>query len=368
MPGDVQLGERAVHHPCAAAVEVVDDGVDQLLVAGNGRGRDDDEVFGTDRDLVVAGRHARQRAHWLALRPRRDDAELPGRELADVLDVDDRAVVRLHDAQLYGDLADVLHASAVERDLAAVLLADVDDLLDAVDVGRERGYDDSAVGVALDDAFDRLADLAFGHRKAFALDVGRLAQHQLDALVADLRESRQVYALAVDRRIVHLEVAGEKDHPDRRAHRDRIRARDAVRDGDELHLKTPYRACFAALDGDELGRIDAVFFELVLDKGEGEVAAVDLDLVQPVLDQIGQAADVVLVAVREHDALDLVGVFVDVRKVRRDQIDARRLVCREHSAAIDDEDVVAILDRGHVLAYLPHSAQKDDFELFVVSS
>ena len=63
-----------------------------------------------------------------------------------------------------------------------------------------------------------------------------------------------------------------------------------------------------------------------------------------------------------------VGVFVDVRKVRRDQIDARRLVCREHSAAIDDEDVVAVLDRGHIFAYLPHSAQKDDFELFVVSS
>ena len=73
-----------------------------------------------------------------------------------------------------------------------------------------------------------------GPVKPRAIDVGAVGEERQHALRAELGEAVQVEVLAVDRRLIDLEVAGVDDHADRRRDRQRHAVRHAVRDADEL--------------------------------------------------------------------------------------------------------------------------------------
>ena len=60
----------------------------------------------------------------------------------------------------------------------------------------------------------------------------------------------------------------------------------------------------------------------------------------------------VLVPVREDDGADAVGAVLEVAEVRQDEIDAEVLVAREGKPGVDDDDVLAELEDGHVLSHL----------------
>ena len=77
-------------------------------------------------------------------------------------------------------------------------------------------------------------------------------------------------------------------------------------------LKSPYILAFAAFYGNEFGRSDVVLFEFVSEQSEREIAAVDLNVFESVFYEIGHASDMVFVSVREHYALYLVDIFVDI--------------------------------------------------------
>ena len=86
---------------------------------------------------------------------------------------------------------------------------------------------------------DAVPHRAFRRRVARPLDVGAVAEQRQHAFLAVAREGVQVEGLAVDRRLVHLEVAGMDDHAQRRAHGQRHAIDRAVRDVDELDLERP---------------------------------------------------------------------------------------------------------------------------------
>ena len=65
----------------------------------------------------------------------------------------------------------------------------------------------------------------------------------------------------------------------------------------------------------------------------------------------------VLVRVREHDGADL--AVAQVAEVRQDQVDAEVLVAREREAGVDDDQLVADLEDGHVLPDLAEAAERD---------
>ena len=75
-------------------------------------------------------------------------------------------------------------------------------------------------------------------RDAGPLRVRRVAEQEVDAAVADLREPADVGALAVDRRVVELVVARVDAAAARRLEHDRGRIRDRVRHADELDAGT----------------------------------------------------------------------------------------------------------------------------------
>ena len=96
--------------------------------------------------------------------------------------------------------------------------------------------------------------------------------------------------------------------------------------------------------------MDAGFFELDLDQALGQRRAVDGHV--KLRQDVRQRADVVFVAVGDDDAADLVLALLQVGDVRDDQVDPQHVLFGEHQAAVDDDDVVGVLDDHHVLADL----------------
>ena len=76
--------------------------------------------------------------------------------------------------------------------------------------------------------------------------------------------------------------------------------------------------------------------------------------------EVRQPADVVLVAVREHDAADHALAVLEVREVAEDEVDAEVLVAREREPGVDDDDRPVRLVDGHVLPDLAEPAERDD--------
>ena len=338
--------------------EVVDRLRDELLVARDRRCRDDDRVARHDADLaVVAHRHARQCRHRLALAARRDDDHLLHAVVVDLVDVDDRALRRRDVAELQRDVDDVDHAAAEHGDVALVADGCVDDLLDAVDVRRERRDDDAAARI-VESAVKCRTDRALRRRMALALRIRRIRHEHEDTAVAEVGEAAEVRHLAVNRRVVELEVARVHDHADRRLDGESDGIRNRVVDADEADAEAADVDDVALHDRMQVARVDAVLLETALEDAERQARAVDRHV--DLLEDVRQRADVVLVAVRQHDGLDLVLVLDEVADIRDDEVDAEHVFIREHQSRIDDEDLIIHADDSHILADLPQTSEGDD--------
>ena len=80
--------------------------------------------------------------------------------------------------------------------------------------------------------------------------------------------------------------------------------------------------------------LQRMFSKAILNKPDRQTRRVDRHVKR--FEKIRNGADVVLVCMRNHDAAYLAAVFVQIRKIRDDQIDAEHLVVGERDAAVDD--------------------------------
>ena len=80
----------------------------------------------------------------------------------------------------------------------------------------------------------RVGDLELRAGEALAIDVGAVGEQRQHAGGAELGEPVEVDVLAVERRLVDLEIAGVDDDAVRRRDRQRDAVRHAVRDAQEL--------------------------------------------------------------------------------------------------------------------------------------
>ena len=233
---DVHLGVALVDDVRAVLGETVDHAVDGVLVAGDEARRQDHRVARTGLDLVVEVRHAAEDGHRLALRSGRHVDDLVFRQVAGLLVLDEHALGHVEVAEIGRDRHVADHAATEERDTAAVGGRGIQHLLNPVDVAREARHDHAA---------GRLADHLVEHRadgslkRCEARDVGIRGVHheEVDALLAEPREGAQIRQPAVQRQLVHLEVARRQHRARRRADRDRERVGDGVVDGDELEVE-----------------------------------------------------------------------------------------------------------------------------------
>ena len=192
--------------------------------------------------------------------------------------------------------------------------------------------------------------------------VGGVAAQQQHAVAAELGEPRDVRRRAADRRLVELVVAGEQHGPELAAQDHADHVGDRVREVDELDLERAGLDLLARREHLELRLAQPVLVELGAPHGDRQLAAVDhRDARLPQLAQHPrQRADVVLVAVGDHDRLDVVDVLAQVGEVRQDEVDAHHLGGREAQPAVDDDDAAVVLDDGHVLADLAEPPERED--------
>jgi hypothetical protein len=107
-----------------------------------------------------------------------------------------------------------------------------------------------------------------------------------------------------------------------------------------------------------------VLLELGGEERQGQLRADHRD-VAALLQQVRHPADVVLVAVRQHDRVDLVEAVPDRAEVRQDHVDPGLVLLGEQDAAVDDQQASPVLEHGHVAADLAQAAQGDDTECAV---
>jgi hypothetical protein len=177
----------------------------------------------------------------------------------------------------------------------------------------------------------------------------------------DLRKAPDVRALAVDRRVVELVVAGVDDAPAGCLEHDRGGVGDRMGHADELEPEG------AELDGvvaghqlPQLGDAQqAVLVELRLDERERQPRR-EHERHLHLAHQVRQRPDVILVAVGEHDRAHHVLPLLEIREVGQDEIDAEVLVAREREARVDDDDRPVRLVHGHVLADLAETPERND--------
>ena len=105
-----------------------------------------------------------------------------------------------------------------------------------------------------------------------------------------------------------------------------------------------------------------MLLQLQLDEAGGEAGAVDghVDL----LEDVGNGADVVLVAVSDEQAPDPGLVLDEVADIGDHAVDAVHVVPGEGHAAVHHDDFAAVLIGGHVLANLVETAKGDNFQFF----
>lgn len=143
----------------------------------------------------------------------------------------------------------------------------------------------------------------------------------------------------------------------RRVNRYANSIRDGVVHANHLNVHATEFYTLAGLHDVQLGLVvQVVFLELAGNQANGERRAVDRHI--KLLQQIRNRADVVLVAVSDDQTFDFVHVFLDVRKIRDDKIDAEHFAVREGHAAVEDEHIAFALEQCDILADLIQAAQE----------
>ena len=132
---------------------------------------------------------------------------------------------------------------------------------------------------------------------------------------------------------------------------------------DKLHLEAAQLDRIARTHMVELDLLGHLMLgELCLDDAAGQARGIDrcIALAQDIRD----CADVVLMAMRNDIAAQLVQVALEIGGVRDHQVNAQHIIVREGHAAVDDHDVVSVFDHGHVLADLIETAQRYNLQFF----
>ena len=344
--------------------ERVDDALDALLVARDRRCRDDDGIALVDRErLVLAVCHPRECRERLALGACAHDDDFVVRDVLDVVGIDDVLVCDPEVAKLACDGRVCHHGPAGHDDLAADSRRSVADLLETVDVARERGDKDAARRI-LDDMAKSGADGCLRRREAGLCRIRRIGEQEVYAHGGEAVDGGVVGTHAVDRRLVELEVARVHDRAGRRLDVDAERCRNRVRHREEAHREGAELDLRAIGDLAEVRVLEPVLLELALDELQGELAREDGHAVREVYQKIRKGSGMVLMAVGYDDATELVLVLEDIGIVGKYEVHARHIVVREHDAGIDEDHIVAVFECRHVLSDAIEASERNDFQRY----
>ena len=359
---DVDKSSVLIPHVATELGQAVDDLLDGFLVTGDRRCREDNGIALVDGErLVLSVGHAGQGRQRLALRTGAHDNDLVVRQVINVEGIDNIGIVDVEVAQLARHTGVSEHGATGHNDLTTALAGNIADLLQTMNVTRERRDEHTTRGV-LDGVQQVGTDLGLGLGKAGNSGVGGVGQQQVDALLGKAADSGIVGRDTIDGRLVKLKVAGVHNGALVGADEHAQSAGDGVRHREEVERDAAEVDMAAALDLAELGCADAELRKLALDKAKRQLAREDGHLIVEVLQQIRKRTGVVLVAVGDDDTAELLLVLQDIGVVGKHQVDTGLGVIRKHETGVDEHHVVAALEDRHVLADAVKAAERDDLQ------
>ena len=347
---DAAGGERVLH------------GADRQLVAGDLLRRIDHAVAALQLEvLVAAAGDPAERGGGFTLRAGADDQQLARIEPR-------RGIERQHRREVFQiarrprDAEDAVHRPPDDAHLPPGLERHLAERVEPRRIRRE-GRNEHTAGLArADDLEQSVAHPRFGAARLGVEHVGRIADHRQHALVADrlhLRRSRRRPHL---RLVVELPVAGVEDAAERRVDDETVPFGNRVRHRGVAELEVAERQRPAHRDDVELDLlVDALLDQLAADEAGGERRRVQRHA--EVGGEIGDRADMVLVAMRQDDAEQVVAPLLDERQVGQDQVDAGVRRIGEGHAEVDHHPLAAAAVEVDVHADLtrPAKGQEDQF-------
>jgi hypothetical protein len=103
--------------------------------------------------------------------------------------------------------------------------------------------------------------------------------------------------------------------------------------------------------------LQVVLLHPALDQRDGECRAVNRHV--QFGEEVRDGADVVLVPVRQDERTDVFPVLHQEGEIGHDDVHAEEFGAGEHHSRVDDEDVVAVAQGGHVHPELSETAQRN---------
>ena len=166
-----------------------------------------------------------------------------------------------------------------------------------------------------------------------------------------------VRGATVERRLVELEVPAVQQNAGRRMNRYRYRIGNAVGHLHELDVQAGDRHRLRRADRHQpSGGVAAVLRELALQQGEGERGGIGGTVDQ--IPDVWDGADVVLVAVSQHQRRQPAELFREGTHVGNDEVHAEVLRAGEHHPGVYQQAHRAAADGHHVHAELADAAEE----------
>ena len=83
------------------------------------------------------------------------------------------------------------------------------------------------------------------------------------------------------------------------------------------------------------------------------------------MNKVTERTDMVQVSVRKHVSLNLMLVFLKVRNIRSDVVNARVIAPREQETHVDNDNFIVVLNGIHIFAdtHFAYAANRDDTKL-----
>ncbi len=174
---------------------------------------------------------------------------------------------------------------------------------------RSEAGENDAFGGGAGEFFDARNDGALRRSDAGALDVGRIGKQRENTFVAVASEGVDVETGAADRSVIDLEIAGVNDDAHRSANGERNAIDSAVRYRNHFDFKWTDFDAAAGDDFAESGGIEkACFGDAFFDQRQGKTGAVDGNV--QVAKNVRKRADMIFVAVGEHDGANVLAVLL----------------------------------------------------------
>ena len=204
---DVDFGVAFVDDVGTQVDESIDYSIHRVLVTGNEAGSEDDGVSRANLNRgVLPVCHAGQARHRFTLRACSHIEHSLIRKLYGLFRIHQKTVGNTQVAKFLGDTHVAHHGAPHQCHETIIGGCRINDLLHSVHVGSKT-RDDNPPGCSMNNLIQDGSDIRFPRSEAGDVGVGGVHQEKVHALFPEPRERPKIGQAAIERELIHLEVA-----------------------------------------------------------------------------------------------------------------------------------------------------------------